>query len=108
MKLGSVLTLGGLGGMVLAGPGDGDGNNVTTIVRVPTRRPEYVEYLNPHLASLSIELDNFPIWAGETLGNSNNFTYQLLENLGNRTGRGVWLRIGGESVHSFSDRMGLC
>jgi hypothetical protein len=90
MRLSLVLGF-SLGGLVWA-------DNVTTTVRVPTRRPDYAEYLNPHLASLSIELDNFPIWAGESLGSSNNYTHQIIENLGNRTGRGVWLRIGGKSA----------
>lgn len=71
--------------------------NVSTTLRVSPCQPGYVEYLDPHLASLSIELDNWPIWTGETLGEVNNFTVQLLENLGERTGRGVWIRVGGQS-----------
>lgn len=72
--------------------------NVSTTLRIPPCQPRYAEYLDPHLASLSIELDNFPVWTGETLGEVNNFTFQLLENLAERTGRGVWIRVGGESL----------
>lgn len=83
-------------------PGSGDGGgdpllNVSTTLRIPPCQPGYAEYLDPYLASLSIELDNFPIWTGETLGEVNNFTVQLLQNLAERTGRGVWIRVGGKS-----------
>lgn len=97
MRLATILGL-SIGGLVVWA------DNVTTTINVPTRQPGYAEYLNPHLASLSIEIDNFPIWAGESVGKSNNFTNQVLENLGNRTGRGVWLRIGGGSYLETSCR----
>lgn len=70
---------------------------VSTTVRLPPSQPGYAEYLDPHLASLSIELDNFPVWTGEAIGEVNNYTAQLLENLGERTGQGVWIRVGGTS-----------
>lgn len=73
--------------------------NVSTTLIVPPCQPAYAEPLDPHLASLSIELDNFPIWTGDKLGEVNNYTVQLLDNLAQRTGRGVWVRVGGESGH---------
>lgn len=71
-------------------------NSSNTYILLPPTLPSYAEPLDPHLAAFSIELDQWPLWAGEGVGKVNQFTYNIMENLGNRTGRGVHVRIGGE------------
>lgn len=67
------------------------------ILQLPTKRPEWVEKLSPHLAGFSLEMDRWPDWAGKELGKPNVYFNQLLRNLGERTGHMPFLRVGANS-----------
>ena len=73
-----------------------------TSVQVPTRKPAHAERVSPYLAAFSIEMDRWTDWAGEEIGKPNEYVNQLLRNLGERTGRMPFLRIGGESARCTS------
>lgn len=73
-----------------------------TFVSIPASIPAYAERLDPHLAAFSIEPDQWPLWAGQGVGKVNQFTYNLLEALGNRTGKGVYIRVGGGLIFPLS------
>lgn len=73
-------------------------------VVVPSTYPCFARPIAPDLVSLSIELDRWPLWAGQSVGAPNTFTNQVLQNLADRTGRPPSLRIGGDSEdRSFYD-----
>lgn len=83
----------------------GTGSVQATTIQIPTTKPAWAEHLSPQLAGFSIEQDRWPDWAGYAVGQPNNFTNQLLKNLGERTGVMPFLRVGGESfppVHASS------
>ena len=67
-----------------------------TTIQIPTQKPPYAEHLSPQLAGFSIEMDRWPDWAGQAVGQPNEYTNQLLRNLGERTGVMPYLRVGGE------------
>jgi len=67
-----------------------------TTIQIPTQKPPYAEHLSPQLAGFSIEMDRWPDWAGQAVGQPNEYTNQLLRNLGERTGAMPYLRVGGQ------------
>jgi hypothetical protein len=66
-------------------------------LRLPRRMPEWAEKLSPYLAGFSIEMDRWPEWAGEKVGEPNEYFNQVLQNLGDRTGHMPFLRVGANS-----------
>ena len=66
--------------------------NIT--LQLPTRIPAWREPLSPHLAGFSIEMDRWLEFAGHEVGKPNVYFNQLLQNLGERTGRMPVLRVG--------------
>jgi hypothetical protein len=66
-----------------------------TILTLPSHQPAFAEQLSPNLAAFSIEMDHWPDWAGETVGQPNAFVLQLLENLRERAGVPPSIRVGG-------------
>jgi len=71
---------------------------VNTSVQIPTSKPPYAERLSPYLAGFSIEMDRWTDWAGDEIGKPNEYVNQLLSNLGQRTGKMPFLRVGGEYI----------
>ncbi|KAK1983634.1 hypothetical protein LZ30DRAFT_780443 [Colletotrichum cereale] len=66
-------------------------------LRLPQQRPTWAEKLSPHLAAFSIEMDRWPDWAGQKVGEPNAYFNQLLRNLAERTGHMPFLRVGANS-----------
>lgn len=74
-----------------------NGGNVTqTSIQIPSSQPAWAEPLSPNLAAFSIEMDRWPDWAGQKVGEPNEYVNQVLTNLGERTGAMPYLRVGGE------------
>lgn len=67
-----------------------------TKLYLPTSEPAYAQPLDPQLAAFSIEMDNWRDWAGQTVGAPNAFVNNALEQLSQRTGHPVYLRVGGK------------
>ncbi|ADV23898.1 Hypothetical Protein CGB_H2500W [Cryptococcus gattii WM276] len=76
---------------------DSAGNVTQTSVHVPNSQPAWAEWLSPNLAAFSIEMDRWPDWAGQKVGEPNQYTNQVLTNLGERTGVMPYLRVGANS-----------
>lgn len=72
-------------------------NAEDTTIQLPTSKPAWAEHLSPQLAAFSIEMDRWPDWAGYAVGKPNEYTNQLMRNLGERTGMMPYLRVGGQS-----------
>ncbi|KAK2931909.1 hypothetical protein FoTM2_009427 [Fusarium oxysporum f. sp. vasinfectum] len=73
-----------------------DGNCHLTL-QLPSHQPPWAQKLSPYLAGFSIEMDRWPDWAGSEIGKPNEYTNQLLRNLGERTGHLPFLRVGANS-----------
>lgn len=67
----------------------------TTLV-IPGSRPPFALPITAQLAGLSIEMDRWPDWVGPAVGKPNLFFNQLLQNLADRTGEGIIIRVGGK------------
>jgi hypothetical protein len=76
-------------------------------INFPSSKPKYARTLPKNLLGLSIEMDQWPQWAGETLGKPNKFVNTVLGNLASRTGHAVNLRVGGEPF-AFERLFVLC
>ncbi|ADV23920.1 Hypothetical Protein CGB_H2510C [Cryptococcus gattii WM276] len=76
---------------------DSAGNVTQTSVHIPGNQPAWAEPLSPNLAAFSIEMDRWPDWAGQKVGEPNQYTNQVLTNLGERTGVMPYLRVGANS-----------
>ncbi|KNX50054.1 hypothetical protein CNBG_9274 [Cryptococcus deuterogattii R265] len=76
---------------------DSAGNVTQTSVHIPGNQPAWAEWLSPNLAAFSIEMDRWPDWAGQKVGQPNQYTNQVLTNLGERTGVMPYLRVGANS-----------
>ncbi|KAH7411457.1 hypothetical protein BKA64DRAFT_773122 [Cadophora sp. MPI-SDFR-AT-0126] len=63
-------------------------------LQLPTRIPAWTEPISPLLAGFSIEMDQWPEFAGHEVGKPNLYFNQLLQNLGERTGQMPLLRVG--------------
>ncbi|AFR97105.1 hypothetical protein C343_05260 [Cryptococcus neoformans C23] len=75
-----------------------DGGNITqTSIQIPSSQPAWAEPLSPNLAAFSIEMDRWPDWAGQKVGEPNEYVNQVLTNLGERTGAMPYLRVGANS-----------
>ncbi|EAL19064.1 hypothetical protein CNBH1660 [Cryptococcus deneoformans B-3501A] len=64
---------------------------------IPSNQPAWAEPLSPNLAAFSIEMDRWPDWAGQKVGEPNKYVNQVLTNLGERTGVMPYLRVGANS-----------
>ncbi|EAL19043.1 hypothetical protein CNBH1450 [Cryptococcus deneoformans B-3501A] len=73
------------------------GNVTQTSVQIPSNQPAWAEPLSPNLAAFSIEMDRWPDWAGQKVGEPNKYVNQVLTNLGERTGVMPYLRVGANS-----------
>ncbi|KAJ9093860.1 hypothetical protein QFC21_006233 [Naganishia friedmannii] len=63
-------------------------------INLPAKLPKYARTLPKNLLGLSIEMDQWPQWAGTTLGSPNKFVNTVLNNIASRTGYAVNLRVG--------------
>lgn len=77
-------------------------------INLPSNKPKYARTLRKNLLGLSIEMDQWPQWAGETLGKPNKFVNTVLGNLASRTGHAVNLRVGGEPLLRRGGPLVLC
>ncbi|KAJ9114075.1 hypothetical protein QFC22_005895 [Naganishia vaughanmartiniae] len=66
-------------------------------INLPAKLPKYARTLPKNLLGLSIEMDQWPQWAGTTLGSPNKFVNTVLNNIASRTGYAVNLRVGADS-----------
>lgn len=66
-------------------------------INLPAKLPKYARTLPKNLLGLSIEMDQWPQWAGTALGSPNKFVNTVLDNIASRTGYAVNLRVGGTS-----------
>ncbi|KIR53357.1 hypothetical protein I315_03947 [Cryptococcus gattii Ru294] len=73
------------------------GNVTQTSVHIPGNQPAWAEPLSPNLAAFSIEMDRWQDWAGQKVGEPNQYVNQVLTNLGERTGVMPYLRVGANS-----------
>ncbi|KIR98601.1 hypothetical protein L804_04177 [Cryptococcus deuterogattii 2001/935-1] len=73
------------------------GNVTQTSVHVPGNQPAWAEPLSPNLAAFSFEMDRWQDWAGQKVGQPNQYVNQVLTNLGERTGVMPYLRVGANS-----------
>lgn len=81
----------------LSSPQNDDQQHTTATIIVPHHQPSFAERIDPRLVAFSIEADRWPDWAGQKVGQRNNFTHQLLKNLQERTGVPAAIRVGGKS-----------
>lgn len=72
--------------------------NAASSIGLPPSLPKYSKPLNKDLIGLSIEMDRWTSWAGESIGKPNPFVNQVLSNLASLTGTAVPLRVGGKSI----------
>jgi hypothetical protein len=75
-------------------------------INLPKSMPKFARTLPKNLLGLSIEMDQWPQWAGTTLGSPNKFVNTVLNNIASRTGYAVNLRVGGKS-HIFLEVSGV-
>ncbi|WVO24674.1 uncharacterized protein IAS62_006051 [Cryptococcus decagattii] len=73
------------------------GNVTQASVQIPNSQPAWAQPLSPNLAAMSIEMDRWPDWAGQKVGQPNQYVNQVLTNLGERTGAMPYLRVGADS-----------
>ncbi len=69
-------------------------DNATVIL--PKTRPGFAVPLESTLVGFSLELDRWPLWAGQVVGTPNTFVNQALQNLADRTGIPPVIRVGGK------------
>ena len=74
--------------------------NAASSIGLPTSLPQYSKPLNKDFLGLSIEMDRWQAWAGDSVGQPNTFVNQALGNLASLTGNAVPLRVGGECFFS--------
>lgn len=68
-------------------------------VNLPSSLPNYAAPLGKDFLGLSIESDLWPDWAGQAVGQPNEFVLSAFSNLQARSGIPVPLRVGGEQTH---------
>ncbi|KIR40778.1 hypothetical protein I307_02213 [Cryptococcus deuterogattii 99/473] len=73
------------------------GNVTQASVQIPNSQPLWAQPLSPNLAAFSIEMDRWPDWAGQKVGEPNQYVNQVLTNLGERTGAMPYFRVGADS-----------
>ena len=65
-------------------------------ITVPSSEPPFAKLVDPALAAFSLEFQFWPTYAGNATGQPNHYVNQLLNNLGERTGKTPAVRVGGE------------
>jgi hypothetical protein len=76
-------------------------------LQLPGRMPAWAEELSPNLAAFSLELDRWTDWAGQEIGQPNEYFNQLLLNLGERTGQMPFVRVGANSQDRATVDLGV-
>lgn len=68
----------------------------TVVLPIPAREPPFTKLVDPSFVSMSFEFQFWPTYAGNATGQPNLYVNQLLNNLANRSGKPVAVRVGGE------------
>ena len=76
-------------------------------LQLPSRMPAWAEKLSPGLAAFSLELDRWTDWAGQEIGQPNEYLNQLLLNLAERTGQMPFIRVGANSADRATIDLGV-
>jgi hypothetical protein len=59
-------------------------------------RAAFAKLVDPALVSFSLEFQFWPTYAGNATGQPNHYVNQLLDNLGQKTGKTPAVRVGGK------------